>query len=210
MKRLTLEQLARLVDEAPTDEEREVLSKDPSLRAELEALKAQTAALKGMPSVLPPPDGWDDLEARLEAEGLVRRTKPRMTIPPRWLQAAAGLALFLGGGLAATALQSSPEGSDQVATANYANVEEAVQAVEFAERQYLAAVDGYQRVRQVQGQQEAPRNPASRYAALEALLAASQAAVRESPADPFFNGVLINTLREREQVMSQISRDNWY
>lgn len=212
MKRLTLEQLARLVDEAPTNEERGILSKDPRLQAELDALKAQTAALKGLPSVLPPPepDGWDDLKARLEAEGLVKRKKPRLHIPPKWLQAAAGVAIFLGGTLAGQAFQPGIDGPELAQGTTYDSVEDAVQAVEFAERQYLAAVDGYQRLRQAQGQSEPQRNPASRYAALEALLAASQAAVKESPADPFFNGVLVNTLMERQQALSQISGDNWY
>lgn len=211
MERLSLEVLARLVDEEPSAEEKKILAGNPALREELEALREQTRALRDLPAVLPPPEGWSDLETRLAEEGLihlsqtVRRTN-------RWLlQAAAGLVFFLGGAGVATAISGNADGSGPVAVGPFDSVEEAVQAVETAERQYLQAVGAYQQtVRRNGNPPAASGDPASRFAALEALLAASQAAVRESPADPFFNGVLVNTLMERQQTLRQISGDNWY
>ena len=44
-----------------------------------------------------------------------------------------------------------------------------------------------------------------RAATLEALLAATQEAVRIAPSDPFLNGLLVNTLAEREHMLRQIS-----
>lgn len=211
MERLTLEQLARLVDEAPTDREREILSRNPALRAELEALREQSRTLRDLPSVLPPPGDWEELEARLLEEELIRPGGTRSGSRRRWLQAAAGLVLFLCGtatGQAFVGPTAAARPGD--ADVSFASVEEAARAVEAAERRYLAAVSGYQQVAERQDGTQPTRDPASRFAALEALLAASQAAVRESPADPFFNGVLVNTLMERQQTLRQISGDNWY
>jgi hypothetical protein len=213
MERLTLEQLARLVDEAPTDREREILSRNPALQAELEALREQSRALRNLPSVLPPHGDWAELEARLVDERLIRPGATRSEGRRWWLQAAAGLVLFLGG--TATGQAFGGPGTPAVPGAGggdmaFTSVEEAAQAVEAAERRYLAAVSGYQQVAEQQDGARPTRDPASRFAALEALLAASQAAVRESPADPFFNGVLVNTLMERQQTLRQISGDNWY
>jgi hypothetical protein len=43
-------------------------------------------------------------------------------------------------------------------------------------------------------------------------VAASQAAVRQAPADPFLNGLLASTLAEREATLRKISSggDNWF
>jgi hypothetical protein len=55
----------------------------------------------------------------------------------------------------------------------------------------------------------------TRYIALEALLAAGQAAIREAPTDPFLNGLLVNMQAEREAAlrgMRMVSREEgvWY
>lgn len=103
MERLTLEQLARLVDEPPTPEEQAALNRDPNARRQLAALRDQTAALKNLPAVLPPPTGWEQLRDRLVAAGLIRDRRRRVVLTRKWMQAAAALALFAGGaGLGAT------------------------------------------------------------------------------------------------------------
>ncbi|MDH3225175.1 MAG: hypothetical protein OEO23_15745, partial [Gemmatimonadota bacterium] len=129
MERLSLEALARLVDEAPTDEEKRVLAANPDLRRELEALQEQTRALKDLPAMFPPPEGWHELEARLVEEGLVRPgSRPRAS--SRWvLQAAAGLILFLGGAGMGTALSGGSGNPATAARGSYDSIEEAVQAV---------------------------------------------------------------------------------
>ena len=104
MERLTLEELARLVDEEPTPEEQAILNRDGDARRRLEALRDQTAALKNLPAVLPPPDGWEQLRDRLVAAGLIRGRQRRFSsFSRKWVQAAAAMALFAGGtGLGAT------------------------------------------------------------------------------------------------------------
>lgn len=98
MERLTLEDLARLVDEEPTPEEQAILNRDGSARRQLEALRDQTAALKDLPAVLPPPDGWEQLRDRLVAAGLIRGRQRRLSsFSRKWVQAAAAMALFAGG-----------------------------------------------------------------------------------------------------------------
>ena len=208
MERLSLEVLARLVDEEPSAEEKKILAGNPALQRELEALKEQTQALGDLPAVLPPPDGWAELESRLAEEGLIESPRGGRGAQRWLLQAAAGLVLFLGGTGLGTALTRGSDEPASVAAGPFDSVEEAVQAVESAEQQYLQAVGAYQQTVRRDGATSG--DPASRFAALEALLAASQAAVRESPADPFFNGVLVNTLMERQQTLRQISGDNWY
>lgn len=210
MERLSLEVLARLVDEEPSAEEKKILAGNPGLRRELEALREQTKALRDLPAVLPPPEGWADLEGRLVQEGLIHMPEEGRRTNRWFLQAAAGLVLFLGGVGLGTAVTGATDGDERVAAGPFDTVEEAVRAVESAEQQYLQAVGAYQQTVSRGGNPATSGDPASRFAALEALLAASQAAVRESPADPFFNGVLVNTLMERQQTLRQISGDNWY
>ena len=218
MERLNLEQLARLVDEAPTAEEQRMLERDPALRAELEELKAQTRALKDLPSVLPPPAGWAELEAVLTDEGLIQRPGGGgFRISRGWLQAAAALVLFLGGTAMGRTLApgtglpvASQQGAAEVAT-TFVSLDEAAAAVEAAERQWVSTVSEYRRLSTEMGQrQTVDRDPALRFAALQALLATSQAAVREAPGDRFFNSVLIGALAEQEAALRQISQDNWY
>ena len=70
------------------------------------------------------------------------------------------------------------------------------------------------RYRRLTGGNDEPRIEAlSRVTALEGLLAASQEAVRLAPADPVFNGFLVNVLAERQEVLRQISTsrdDDWF
>jgi len=117
MERLTLEALARLVDEAPTPAEQAVLDADPDAAQELEALRAQRDALRDLPSVLPA-EAWNAVEAKLLSAGLIRAPEGRPSgsgvaedattnaapvvaargAPWRgWRQAAAALVLFAGG-----------------------------------------------------------------------------------------------------------------
>ena len=214
MERLTLEDLARLVDEAPSKEEREALTANPELRRELEALRTQTEDLKNLPSVLPPRGQWSDLERELIREGLIEA--PSVKIPLSWFRAAAGVALFLGGAWVGNVI---PGGAPATASptlapagASYATAEEAAMGVQAAEARWQEAMIAYRQLSGSTGMVGSTADPAARLAAIERLLAASQAAVREAPAEPFFNNVLVGALAEREQTLRQIraSGDNWY
>lgn len=108
MRHLTLEALARLVDEAPQSQEQAHLAACGGCREELEALRAQTEALRMLPSVLPPPDSWPALSRRMRAEGIIRGGgRPAMTRrpAPALTRIAAALTLFAAGAAAGYAVR---------------------------------------------------------------------------------------------------------
>ena len=220
MEHLSLEQLARLVDERPTSEERALLDAEPGLRRELDALRAQTGALKDLPAMVPPPDSWPELREKLVAEGLVRGRRGGPALWRKWIQIAAGLVLFTGGTAVGWATASSPGAPDgapmagsevgEQGSASFASLEEAMLAVQVAEREWTTAFGEYRRLLGAQVERELPADPAVRLAAIDALLAASKAAVEESPADQFFNGLVVSTLAERQQTIRQIRQENWH
>jgi hypothetical protein len=92
------------------------------------------------------------------------------------------------------------------------NLDQATEAVQAAEQRYVAALTRYRQLLEVDGGGDVGGDARSRYAALEYLVAASQAAVRQAPADPFLNGLLASTLAERETALRRISTrtDNWF
>ncbi len=222
MEHLTHDTLARLVDEQPNPAEREHIRACSPCAEELRALRLQSDALAGLPALRPPSGDWESLEARLVGEGLIRTAETfrrfGFAAAPAWMQVAATVVIFLGGtgfGLAlmrgATPDRLSNEGP-LVAGSEISTAEEAVRAVELSERAYMQALVRYH---QLTGTDDGLRmaDPLSRVTALEGLLAASQEAVRLAPADPVFNGFLINVLAERQEVLRQISTsrdDDWF
>lgn len=97
---LTPEDLARLVDDAPTAHEAAHLGTCRPCRTELDAMREDVQALSMLPDMAPVRDSWDMLEQRLRAEGLVR-TRTSIGLPPRrLLQVAAAIVLFVAGSLA--------------------------------------------------------------------------------------------------------------
>ena len=189
---------------------------------ELRAFKLQSDALGGLAALRPPPGDWESLEARLVSEGLVRTPETfrrfGFAAAPAWMQAAAAIVVFLGGtgfGLALTR-GATPDGQSPgsllLPSSQVSSAEEAVRTVELAERAYMQALARY---RQLTGGSDGSSvaDPLSLLTALEGLLAASQEAVRLAPADPVFNGFLVNVLAERQEVLRQISTsrdDDWY
>jgi hypothetical protein len=102
---LTLEALARLVDEPPAPEEAAHLRDCLVCRRELAGLREQTASLAALGGG-PSPAAWNDLRARLEEEGLVRAAPrhPRFGAYRPQARAAAAAVLFLAGGAAGALL----------------------------------------------------------------------------------------------------------
>jgi hypothetical protein len=222
MEHVTSEGLARLVDEAPTPAETDHLAACPACRAELDALRDQTEALHELADLRPPRGAWDTLEARLTSEGLTR-VGPRlrsMGITPTWMRAAAAAVLFLAGTGVGLALARGPMGSaagrDLLAgAARASSVEEAAEVVLTAERQYMDALERYRQIREAGSGEEPVGEPGARYAALEYLVAATQVAVQQAPADPFLNGLLASALAERQSARQDWARrtstgQGWY
>jgi hypothetical protein len=222
MGHLTTESLARIVSEAPTPEEWEHLGSCQLCQAELAALKAQTDALGALPDLRPPNGDWETLEARLVSEGLVRSSGLSLKAGSRrwsgWLQAAAALILFVGGtamgsfldrpeSLESFAQTGPPQGLELVPVSSdgrvqpASNLTEAAETVRLAERQYIDAVVQYRQMLDAQGEPSLIGDPTSRFAAVEAIVAAGRAAVQQAPADPFVNGVLVQALAERETIL---------
>ena len=222
MEHLTNETLARLVDERANPSERVHLHSCTRCAEELRAFRLQSESLGELTALRPPSGDWESLEARLVSEGLIRTRESfrrfGFAAAPAWMQAAAAMVLFLGGtgfGLALTkgGAPGPPSLEDMmVPMSRISTADEAARAVEFAEQTYMQALV---RFRQLSGGEDGRRveDPLSRVAALEGLLAASQAALRLAPADPVFNGFLVNVLAERQEMLRQISvsgEDNWF
>ncbi len=217
MEHVTIDTLARLVDEAPRPEEAKHLAACEACSAELAALKAQTESLAALPEILPPLGDWDVLEAQLRSEGLVRDPglfqKLGLARTPAWMPAAAAVVLFLGGTAFGVGVSSGPGEVDGPSTPVAAvSVEDAASVVRAAEQQYVSAVSRYRELMEQQGGDAPQVDPVSRYAALEHLVSVSQAAVRQAPGDPFLNGFLASALAERDVAARQVSvsRDNWF
>jgi len=114
MQHLTLEAVARLVDEPPEPEESLHLRECLACRRELVEMRTQTQALARLADPEPSPFAWAALEARLAEEGLVRgrRAAPR---EHAWLRAAAAVALLVMGGAGGMAVWSRGGGSGPAA-----------------------------------------------------------------------------------------------
>ncbi len=220
MEHLTIETLARLVDEPARPDEAKHLATCAACASELAALAAQTESLAALPEILPPKGDWEVLKAQLRSEGLVRDPglfqRLGLTRTPAWMPAAAAIVIFLGGAGVGAALTSRGGVGEAVATdaaLAAVSVEDAASAVRAAEQEYVTAVSRYRQLMEQQGGGGATVDPITRYAALEHLVSVSQAAVRQAPGDPFLNGFLASALAERDAAARQVSsasRDNWF
>jgi hypothetical protein len=137
-----------------------------------------------------------------------------------WVQAAAALVLFLGGtalgvgfthrdggsglagGLPPSDLELVPVGAGAV---EISSLEDAAAAVHLAERQFIDALVRYRQLADAHGESTFIGDPTSRLAAIQGLIAAGQAAIREAPADPYVNGVLVSALAEQEAILRNAS-----
>jgi hypothetical protein len=220
MEHLTIDTLARLVDEPARAEEADHLATCEVCASELASIMEQTESLRALPEILPPRGDWEVLAARLRSDGLMKDPsllqKLGFARTPAWMPAAAAVVLFLGGTAFGTVLPRSTGEEDPTAgpaVAPAVTVEDAAGAVRVAEQQYVSAVSRYRELIEQQGGSAPVVDPVSRYAALEHLVSVSQAAVRQAPGDPFLNGFLASALAERDAAarqVSSVSRDNWF
>lgn len=217
MEHLTTETLARLVDEPPDRDERAHLEGCPACAAELEALAEQTRALGSLPDLIPPRGDWSVLETRLRSEGLLRDTslsrRLRVARTPAWIRAAASVLLFGAGVASGVGWTHSDSTEFETATvAEASTLDDAVTAVEIAERNYVEAMSQYRELLARSGSEPESADPVSRYAALEHLVLVSQAAVRQAPGDPFLNGFLASARAERDAAARLVSTSSggWF
>ena len=218
MSHLTIETLARLMDEAPTAAEAAHLDGCTDCRNELEGLKADAAALAALPELEAPGAQWYGLESRLQAEGLLRA--PSRRAQAAWfrpvLQVAAAVVIFVLGNLTATNLfkatgtTASVSSGDPVTTgATLTNAAtspatsrlEAAEQVRTAESAYLSALTRYAEL----AAQSEPTDPVARLAALENIVLTTRAALGQAPADPVINGYHLTALAQREATLKQLA-----
>ena len=193
MHHLNAETLARLVDETPDAREGAHLANCAECREELAALGEQTRCLAGLPAMDPPAGAWHELEARLAREGVLRR---RWSPVPA-LRIAAGLALFLLGGVAGAMVRPSSPEAAPVASAD------ASQQLREAELAYRAALAQYAETSDT----PPAANPAARLATLETIVLTTQEALRQAPADPVINGYHFAAMSQRDATIRTLARD---
>jgi hypothetical protein len=108
MSHLTLEDLARILDDGAGDHEAAHLQACHACRDELGAMREDVQALSMLPDMATAPDGWDALERRLAAEGLIRRPAVAPSaLSFRYTPTAA--AVVLAGSLAGRMSSAAPE-----------------------------------------------------------------------------------------------------
>ncbi|HEX6135253.1 MAG TPA: hypothetical protein VFZ24_14890 [Longimicrobiales bacterium] len=100
MSHLSLETIARLVEDAPDRGEAAHLESCEQCRTALAAMNEDVHALSLLPDVAAAPDGWAALERRLVDEGLIRTPRRSGMGGARMMQIAAALLLFLAGSVA--------------------------------------------------------------------------------------------------------------
>jgi hypothetical protein len=225
MSHLSLETLARLLDETPTPAEQAHLDGCDRCRTEWLGLRRQTRRLGDLPEAQPPARAWTLLEARLLDESLV--TAPaeigaRARTRSSWLwtfRLAASIALFLLGGVVGATLRGPADppmatGEDlpDVAGARAqttATPDEAMRALRGAEASYLAALA---RHRELTGA-DRTADPMARLAALESIVLTTRAALNQAPADPVINGYHLTAVAEREAMLRRLAAataDEWF
>jgi hypothetical protein len=216
MSHLKLEDLARLVDEAPAANEEAHLARCEACRGELDALMDQCLALGSLPDLAPPSDAWPDLRARLQSEGLLRR-RPRLS--PNLARAAAAAFLFLAGGAMGytardLAAPPTPAGGDPVWLATGADPVTATQPpsgaivagqdatgdTEAASELFMDALDRY-----MASTGPSPGDPVARLAALDNIVLTTAEALHEAPTDPIINGYHLSALAQRDAVLRQLA-----
>ncbi len=235
-RHLTLETLARLLDESPDETEAAHLETCPRCLRELEGLREQTHALTSLPSVRPGSAPWEALESRLESEGLLAAPgtsgsggKTSASRPMPWSRLAAGILLFLlGAGVGSAGLLGpsgggsgwDPTGPDGIeallASSGGFSLTEAQEVLAMTEEWHRLALEQYrERVMAEAGEaQDDTEDPHVRYALMESLLQAGREALWAAPADPFLNGLILNVQVEQDAArmgMAATSPDRiWY
>lgn len=215
MQHLTIEALARLVDEPANEEERLHLSMCGECRHELGELEAQVAEMGELGTLAAPGGGWASLAARLRSEGMMgSRSDGRAGAAGlrrgALLRMAAALALFVAGGLTGEILRGGAVDRAEVRLASEATTpEEAEQVLMASEAEYVAALTRYA---ELTGE-NITDDPVNRLAALEGIVLTTRAALREAPADPVINGYHLAAVTQREALLRQISNqegERWF
>ncbi len=204
---LSRDQIAALINEPEAlGEDRAHLDSCEECTVEFEQMVRTRMALSALPDLTPPDDEWTKIESRLRAgiSPIDRRRPAARATGFRPLWAAAVVALFAAGlGVGRQLSQPGAEAMDPVASATPGEAEESAEA-------YLRWVAQIQELRNegpsAEAIREDPSLAAERLMRLDALIEASQEALRSAPTDPVLNNFLFNVVDERQSVAGQMNR----
>lgn len=204
---LSRERIAALIDEPEArGSERDHLDRCGECTVEFEQMVRTRMALSALPDLAPPVDEWSRIESRL-SDGITpigSRKRPANGSGFRPLWAAAVVALFAAGlGVGRQLSQPGPSTVEPVATATPAGPDESADA-------YQRSVALLQALKNegpsAEAIREDPSLAAERLMRLDALIEASQEALRAAPADPALNDFLFDVVDERQTVAGQMNR----
>jgi hypothetical protein len=231
MSHLPSERLAALADEQPTADEAEHLAVCRLCAREREAhrgLLRLAAAEIGRETA--PLTNWDAIAAELRDDGLLASSR-RRSLGHWWMRLAASLLLLAGGvaagrvsaggeifgwslegagvEVAAVPAEDALDAPDDVArtvseTAEFRSADEALQALQLAEQQYQRAATFLARYDAESETDESADAIRARLAALDAVAAATRAALYEAPHDPVINRYYLTTLGARQATLQQL------
>jgi len=220
---LTLERLSVVLDEPGADGAAVAhLDACPACQREYEAMNRMRASLSGLAELDAPAGAWNRIEAALPAATAGRPAaadtpvieigRPRRRafgLPGSWpLQAAAALILFAGGLMLGTRLRQAGMAENAATVASTPDRgASATDAGHAAYQDALARLDEL-RLRTVSKSVDPADDPAAaaaRLIHLDALVAASREALRESPEDPAVNDFLFEVIDERDALNAQLS-----
>ncbi len=203
MQHLDPERLAAFDHDAPSAGELAHLATCASCRVERDAFCA--LATLPMGAAVPRLTEWDALAVALRAEGLLTATPDAVAtktlsrgVARQWLRVAAALALLVGG---AAAGRLSVETVSAHAGETFVSVGQANDVLNTAQRSYenaslwLAANDTTVRSSDVYR---------ARLAALDQMMTASRAALRDAPQDPVLNHYYLAAYTAREATLQQL------
>lgn len=213
---LSRERIASLIDEPEAfGPERDHLDTCAECTFEYEQMVRMRMALSALPALAPPADEWKKIENRLAADVVpldgAKRRPGRYGIRPVW--AAAVVALFAAGlgvgrQLAPTA---APDSAPSGITASADDTEQPPvtrTAADDPTAAYLRTVAGIEELRREGPSAETvwldPSIAAERLAKLDALIEASQEALKTAPSDPVLNNFLFEVVDERESLAGRM------
>jgi hypothetical protein len=236
MSHLSLETIARLVDEAPDAAEKAHLESCDACSSGLETMRADLAALASLPGIQPPAEEWPAIEAQLAREGLLVLPRFRFSWRMAALRAAAAIVIFLLGGAAGMAWRGDEAGeqvagtrdqyqpgdivpaTDRPGTLERALVSGRMPSTRDGAARYLTEaealyLDAVTRMAALSAGEDLG-DPYTRLAALEIIAAATREALGQAPADPVLNGYHITAIANREALLRQIAakktRAGWF
>jgi hypothetical protein len=216
MVHLSNETLSELLDGSPAPGVQEHLASCTVCQGELEGLRRMRTQLRDLPLLDPPPDLWSRIEERLPYGGAGRRLGRPGRVALRVAAMAAvfviGLALGQafqrgesGSELAQPLAGVSPAVSEVSEPGTPASLGEQMAEVRRLAAEYDAALMVLQRMAEGRGTSDPSPLVRQRLANLEALVAASRAALATDPADPELNSYLFTAMAERDALVRQLN-----